>query len=61
MARGKDKPQDVIVDNLVQRLIQRICELLLLKFKFPSSFFALFYKHATTAQRIESAPLRRVG
>jgi hypothetical protein len=59
MACGKDKPQYVITDNLVQCLLQSICELLLLIFKFPGNVFVLLYKHASAAQRIESAWISR--
>ena len=59
MARGKNKPQHVIVDNLIQRLVQSLSQPLVLHFKLPGNLFVLLYKHASTAQRIESAPLRR--
>src|SRR5262252_6923841 len=44
MARGKDKPQHVIVDHLIQSLVHSLSEPLLLNLKLPSNFFVLVYK-----------------
>src|ERR1700732_3979593 len=59
MARGKDKPQHVIVDHLIQCLVHRLSEPLLLHLKLPSDFFVLLYKHLPTAQTIDGTSLCR--
>src|SRR4029453_2173545 len=59
MARGKDKPQHVIVDHLIQSLVHSLSEPLLLHLKLSSDFFVLLYKHLPTAQTIDGTPLRR--
>src|SRR5262245_38679529 len=50
VARGKDQPQDVIVDDLIQCLVHGLSEPLLLHLKLASNFFVLLYKHLPTAQ-----------
>src|SRR6185503_5379477 len=57
MARGKDKPQHVIVDHLIQSPVHSLSEPLLLPLKLPSNFCVLLYKHLTTAQIIDGTPL----
>src|SRR6185369_14654588 len=59
MARGKDKPQHVIVDDLFQCLVHRLSKPLLLRLKLPSDFFVLLYKHLPTAQTIDGTALCR--
>src|SRR5215469_18656161 len=59
MARGKDKPQHVIVDHLIQCPVHSLSEPLLLHFKLPRNFFVLLYKHLPTAQSIDGPSLRR--
>src|SRR5215510_13754643 len=59
MACGKDQPQHVIVDHLIQRLVHRLSEPLLLHLKLPSNFFVLLYKHLPAAQTIDGTPLCR--
>src|SRR5215470_8388889 len=53
MARGKDKPQQVIVDHLIQSVVHGLSEPLLLRLKLASNFFVRLYKHLPTAQTID--------
>src|SRR6185436_1315314 len=59
MASGKDKPQHVIVDHLIQSPVHTLSEALLLLLKRPGNFFVILYKHLPTAQTIDGTPLRR--
>src|SRR6185436_20603935 len=59
MACGKDQSQHVIVDHMVQCLVHRVSQPLLLHFKLSSNLFVLLYKHLPTAQTIDGTPLRR--
>src|SRR5262245_53968566 len=53
MAGGEDQPQHVVVDNLIQCLVHRVSEPLLLHLEFPSNFVVLLYKHLCPAQTID--------
>src|SRR5215472_18180316 len=44
MARGKDETEHVIVDDLIQSLVHRLSEPLLLHFTLPSNFFVFLHK-----------------
>ena len=60
MAGREDEPEHVIVDDLIQRAIQSIAEmLLLLKFEFAGNFFVLLHQHLATAKIIDGAALGR--
>jgi hypothetical protein len=61
MASGNDLMQSVIVNDLIQRLVQRICHALLLIAKFSRDFFVFFYKEAATARRYRGASRRPLG
>ena len=49
MAGGKDEPEDVIINDLVQGLIHCFTEPLLLKFKLSRNLSMLLFKHPPTA------------
>jgi hypothetical protein len=59
MACGKDKPQYIIVDDLIECVVHRLSEPLLLLLKVARNFFVLLCKHLPTAQTIDGTPLRR--
>src|SRR5215471_21208721 len=59
MARGKDKPQHVIVDHLFRSPVHGLSEPLLLPLKLTANFFVLLYQRLPSAQTIDAAPLRR--
>jgi hypothetical protein len=59
MARGKDKPQYVIVDYLIERLVHSLSQPLLLRLKLASDFFMLLSEHLPAPQTVDRAPLRR--
>ncbi len=59
MARGEDEPQDVVIDHLIERALQRISKPLLLPLQVAGDLLVLLYEHAAAPQRIDRAPLRR--
>ncbi len=59
MARGEDETQHVIIDHLIQRVLQRVSEPLLLPLQLAGNLFMLWDEHAAATQRIDRAPFRR--
>ena len=59
MARGKDESQDIIIDDLVERLIQCIGKMLLLEFEPSRNLSVFLFEHSSATQRVEGAALGR--
>ena len=59
MTSGKDQPQDVIVDDLIQCLVHCLSQLLLSFLKLPGNFLVLLREHLRTAETIDGATLCR--
>ncbi len=58
MAGGKDKAQDVVIDNLIQSLIHSFTEALLLEFQVSPQLSVLPLQHSAAAQSVNGPPLR---
>src|SRR6185369_8197676 len=59
VAGGEDQPQHVVVDYLIECLVHRISEPLLLQVKIASNLFVLLQEHLPTTQTIDRTPLCR--
>src|SRR5580698_4054758 len=57
MAGSKNETENIIIDDLIQSLIHRFAELLLLKFKFSRNLSMLLLQHPTATQPVDCASL----
>ena len=59
MAGGKDQAEDIIINDLVQRVIHGFTQPLLLEFQLSRNLSMLEFQHPATAQSVDGAPLCR--